>query len=455
MLLVKGEPQTLGEGFGAALADYLPLMPTGARRAGAARLMAERIGEDPSMLVKHPILTQLAALAAGGAMASNSNDRLRAAALALLPLAATQMMRRSEIQGIDAKYKATKKKKRLQDLEGDALGAWGGSAQLGARRAYETMRKRQPVELSATAEAADAIPLIFNSTPLAPLSLPITDVIDRLESRRIKNAGALGQDNAPVIPATLVAALAGSLGRDMASEALHNGLVGDSALPRDQWQGLVKHVSGVNPLLLQMAGSNAGHLAPEHAGDLAASYGLNVLQEGVLRDDMKDRGLISSILGDPMSAARDKARRGGLILAGKGPYSSAQVLAHEAGHARIENTPGALRFAQRHLYPLASITAPLTSAGSMVAGLKSKSALKGALLGTLIGTVGNAGIMAPEFMASYHALKGLKGYEGGRLAQSGQTADLVRALSTYAAGNVLPSTLSGLVGGFISSRRNR
>ena len=134
--------------------------------------------------------------------------------------------------------------------------------------------------------------------------------------------------------------------------------------------------------------------------------------------------------------------------------SSAGVLAHEAGHAKIDYTPGVLQFLQRHVYPHSGIIAPLAGVGSMAAGLASGSALNGALLGTGIGLVSGLGTIAPEAAASYHGLKGMQDYKGGALS-SGQTSPLVAALSTYLAAGVLPSTLAGTAGGWVSGMRKK
>jgi hypothetical protein len=134
--------------------------------------------------------------------------------------------------------------------------------------------------------------------------------------------------------------------------------------------------------------------------------------------------------------------------------STAGVLAHEAGHARIEHTPGFLQLLQRHLYPHASVIAPLSGVGSMAAGLASGSTLSGALLGTGIGLVSGLGTIGPEAAASYYGLKGLQDYKGGALS-SGQVSPLVAALSTYLAAGVLPSTLAGAAGGWVSGKRKK
>jgi hypothetical protein len=144
--------------------------------------------------------------------------------------------------------------------------------------------------------------------------------------------------------------------------------------------------------------------------------------------------------------------RNGVVVADSN--SSAGTLAHEAGHAKIEDTSGALRFLQRNVYPYGNAIAPLAGVGSMAAGLASGSTLNGALLGTGIGLVSGLGTIAPEAAASYYGLKGLQDYKGGALA-SGQTSPLLAALSTYLAAGVLPSTLAGAAGGWISGKRKK
>jgi len=134
--------------------------------------------------------------------------------------------------------------------------------------------------------------------------------------------------------------------------------------------------------------------------------------------------------------------------------AGAPTIAHEAGHAKIEETPGILRALQRHVYPHARWMSPLAGAGSMAAGLASGSTLKGALLGTGIGALAGGGMVAPEIGASYYALKHLKGLGDGSLTAEGRK-DLISALSTYLAATVLPSTLAGAAGGWISGRRKK
>ena len=112
-------------------------MPSGARRAGAAKVMAARIGKDPSFLVEHPLKTQLAALGIGGighALTEGQRPGVRAAA-ALTPIALVQMLRRAEIKKIQRDYDKDDRK-RLRDIDDEKLFdtgflGLGGSSGLG------------------------------------------------------------------------------------------------------------------------------------------------------------------------------------------------------------------------------------------------------------------------------------------------------------------------------------
>ena len=50
-------------------------------------------------------------------------------------------------------------------------------------------------------------------------------------------------------------------------------------------------------------------------------------------------------------------------------FGKASVIGHEAGHAKIEHTPGILQSLQRKLYHLSPVIAPFSAVGGMAAGL--------------------------------------------------------------------------------------
>lgn len=463
--------ELLSNSFWANASDWIPLMPSGARRAGAAALMAERIGEKPSWLMRNPILSQLLALSGGAALAGATGSGTvlgtsLPAGLGLLPIATVQHLRKQEMKDIQESYER-EKKKRLKGFKPESTQAFGGSARLGALMALHAMRTGKQPELSALAEAMDVAPIAIGlGNSSAPL---LANFVDHYEARKLKKA-ASDQSDLPVIPAAIAAAMLGVGGQVIAHNALHKGLAGDKSLDRKEWRGLVDHIADSTPTLVHRPRvANSFYLKPPDA-----SPGLNPYVEAAFEQD-PDRYLpkglwerlrlgfdarfrpaaMASRENDLRQQITNEMLQNGMIVGGKGPFSSAKILAHEAGHAKIEANPGVVQFLQRHLYHRAPVMAPLAAIGSMAAGLKSEGAVKGALLGSLIGTLGTAGQMVPEFMATHHGLKGLKSYDGGRLQTDDQRADLLRALGTYAASNVLPSVLTGALGGYIGGRRKK
>lgn len=266
-----------------------------------------------------------------------------------------------------------------------------------------------------------------------------------------KEADFSDQKNSPTIPLYLAAALA-SLGGSAAASAWSNAEFANSpALDKKEWAPLARHVSGKAPPVFNGGdmGGNAFYTKPADDD-----------QGRALVDHVQSMERVEPPANEELQPIRNRFNERRMLmnrLKGHGAIvadekSSAGVLAHEAGHAKIEHTPGVLQFLQRHLYPHRSTIAPLAGVGSMAAGLASGSTLNGALLGTGIGLVSGLGTIAPEAAASYYGLKGLQDYKGGALS-SGQTSPLVAALSTYLAAGVLPSTLAGAAGGWISGKR--
>ena len=440
----SNEPESIGTGLGAFLSDAIPLLPSGARRAGAARVMAARVDRDPSFLVNHPITSQLAALGLSsiGGLAANTPTQRAAAAL---PILLTQALKGVEIRSIQKDYDK-KKRKRLRELENlDALlGGIGGSSRLGAVGAYEAMRRRKYQDIGSIAEAADA--LTYLSGPAAPLTIPVTSYIDHRAADRIqKQADFSDQKNNPVVPLLLAAALGSTVGQIGAAANMHNQLADAPKLDRREWQGLINHVSGINPRVVEAPGLGNAFFHRSRNADEAARM------VGYLGNFPDGR---TSAYGETRADAVRRSQTDGSVAADP-DFGTSAVLAHEAGHAKIEHTPGVLRALQRHAYGKSQLLAPVLGASSMAAGLASQSTLKGALLGTGIGVLGNIGTLAPEAGASYYGIKGLRDYQGGRLNTNSDVANLVSAYATYLASSVLPSTLAGAAGGWIGGARTK
>jgi hypothetical protein len=275
-----------------------------------------------------------------------------------------------------------------------------------------------------------------------------------LEHVPLSKAGAFEeQKNSPTIPLYLAAALASLGGSAAASAWTQHEFDNTPALDKKEWAPLVRHVSGKAPPVFD-GGDMDGNAFYAKPTDSRQSSGLaNYVQQLERVEPAAKEELlpVRNRLNERQMLINRLNGHGAIVADEK---SSAGVLAHEAGHARIEHTPGALQFLQRHLYPHRELIAPLAGVGSMAAGLASGSTLSGALLGTGIGLVSGLGTIAPEAAASYYGLKGLQDYKGGALS-GGQTSPLVAALSTYLAAGVLPSTLSGAAGGWISGRRKK
>jgi hypothetical protein len=265
-----------------------------------------------------------------------------------------------------------------------------------------------------------------------------------------KQAEFAEQRNSPVIPLTIAAALLGSLGRSASQNWAVREVSNTPPLGVDKWPGTIASISGTEPLMLA---SNADGTAN------AFFYKPNTEKEGLqfmrqfsgLRDVTPRTPTTKGEYGRTMEKLQ-RLMRSGVMVANE--RAGAPVIGHEAGHAKIEETPGMLRFLQRHIYPHQGWVAPMAAAGSMAAGLASGSTLKGGLYGTGIGLLSSLGTVGPEAGASYHALRHLKGLGDGSLSAEGKK-DLLSALSTYLAGGVLPSVLSGMAGGWISGRRRQ
>ncbi len=291
-----------------------------------------------------------------------------------------------------------------------------------------------------------------------PLQNRLTDVVGHLYRNYgicpiSKQAGFADQKNSPTIPLYLAAALASTGGLAAANAWTHYEDANNQPLDKVEWAPLVRAISGKAPPVYDGGDMNGNAFYTKPTSDRQSNNLVDYVaglerEEPAAREELqplRNRSnerhmLINRIMGHGVVVADSK--------------SSAGTLAHEAGHAKIENTPGVLQFLQRYVYPYSHSIAPLAGVGSMAAGLASGSTLNGALLGTGIGLVSGLGTIAPEAGASYYGLKGLNEYKGGALT-SGQTTPLVAALSTYLAAGVLPSTLSGAAGGWISGMRRK
>jgi len=454
------DPESLGTGFGSFLSDMIPFLPSGDRRAGAARIMAARIGDDPSMLVRHPGLTTLGGTAVGsliGLAAQRYAGVGSAGTGGIAGLIATQLARRHELQGIQEDYDK-KKRKRLREIDMDHLleqglnPLSGGSARLGAVGAYEAMRKRKYQDYGSLSEMGDPIALTTGA-------LPLTSLIDTIAANKMQKAADFtDQKNNPTLPLYIAAGLVSALGAAGADKWFHSEMRDTKALDTDKWDGVVKSVGDLNPELFSAKGmNNAFFDKPRNVAEARGRLAyLDNLGAESLEPKMKTDifSVIDRWRDGNTPAKRQKDRIARILEHGVIASDSsfgAPVIAHEAGHAKIESTPGILRALQRHVYPYSKLISPLSGIGSMAAGLASGSALKGALLGTGIGALTGIGTVGPEAGASWHAYQALKDTE-----HSGDVKeDLAAALSTYLAAGVLPSTVAGAMGGYISGKRKK
>ena len=453
--MTADEPQMIGKGLGTLLADMVPFAPSSARRAGAAELMARRMGDDTPMTLKYPMLSQMLTMTLGGALAGsharNSADPSIPAltALALGPNIMLQLLKRKQINDIDNRYQETKRKKRLAEIGGErVLDDSLGSKRLGMAQAYEAMRLRKMKDISALSEAGDAVPLATTVMGLGPgASLPITQLIDQIESGKLlKRADFSDQINAPTVALALLAAAGGTAGLQIAGQNLREDLQRQGQMPqipRWDWENLGKHIAGkpiVSADLKHTNVNNAFFGRPMHGS----------------QEQLND--LMRYALADPINQFRpnlaQKIQDNGLMVFGP-RHRSSGIVAHEAGHGKIEHTPGALQAIQRYAYPLSSWAAPLTGVGALAAGLGSGGVLAGLLAGTGVGLLGTGGTLLPELMASKHGLDGLKTFRGGKYYDPSQAKSLAKALGTYGASLLLPSVLAGGLGGWVSGRRKK
>lgn len=472
----------LGNGISAWIGDMLPFTPSSMRRAGAAHLMARRMGRDPGFLVKHPLASQFLALGAGGYLASQVDGTTARLATALAPMALTQVLKRKSMTDIAERYKETKRRKRLRDIEGldEMIDDQTGSTRLGMVRALGMMKRRKQ-NLSAVAEAADGLPLAAGLTGGGlggmALTAPLTELIDHIESNRLRKSAGLDQASGATIPLFLLAAAATAGGQSLAIRNLNNQFAKQQPIDRQEWDRTVSDVSGNNPVTVSLPSiRNAFHSKPRSEAQIDAvtrlvaadPFNQPKFEQPKIQLPTKARLVLGLLTGSNSEAdgllsdrraklqewyagLRQRVADSGVVAADPAVASRA-VLAHEGGHANIEATPGVLRFLQRHVYPYRKVVAPLAGVGSMAAGLASGSTLGGALAGAGIGLASGAVTLAPEYMSSWKALRSLqsKGVESVADRKA-----LLSALATYAAGAVIPSAVAGAAGGWLAGRRKK
>jgi len=459
---MPNEPSAVSTGISSLLSDYIPLLPSGSRRAGAARLMAERVGEDTSFLTEHPISSQLAALGLGGLLAygTQGTDPWVRTGYGIAPSVFLSTARRSEINRIADAYHAARKRKRLRDIDVQALTGANGSSNLGVEAAYETMRHRRRNVLPLLNEALDPAVMAGSALGLGLPAAGIANYIDGQTARDMREKRAAkekkdkdysdetsgeidqhadfsDQTNSPAIPLMALAALGGMAGTQLSGDKLMSELPKSVKLPTEEWGKLMRHTMGKSPLLFSVPGmqnaSFAGYDNLAQAEGDARRMTLPIFQKR-LAQYMFDNGVVQA---DP-------------------DFATPAVMAHEGGHGKIyHNKDKLMSILQRKAYPYANLMSPVAAAGSMAAGLAIKNPWLGALAGTGIGGLATIGKMGPEAQASLHGLNALKDFEGGKYMDQNNKTQLLAALGTYAGTNILPSTLAGAFGGWVSRRRQR
>lgn len=410
-----------GDSFGNMLSDYIPFMPSGARRAGMAEMLAKRMGTDPGFLVKNPALSQSAAVGAGmlgsGLAGLTGPAALAPPALALL---AVQALKRHKIKAIGDQYEEQKRHTRLRDIEGlpDFFAdKWyeNPSARLGRVLAYEAMKKRKYQDVGPLSEAGDAVVLAGQGTALGLPASMLAGLVDNAEAdehlRKTADAQPRSkhdQRNNTTLPMYLASGAGAGIGGILASIAMVRQMKQGHPIPRSEWQGLVDSVAQRHVPVREVSGLNNAFYSPG---------------------------------SDSIAVGSD--------------FGLAPIIAHEAGHARAQTDPGLLGTLARYGYPASSIISPLSGAGSLAAGLALKNPWLGALAGTAIGGLSGAGVIVPEARASWQGMEGLQNYRNGSLASPGDKKMLGSALATYLAAMVLPSTLAGAAGGYVGKKRKQ
>jgi hypothetical protein len=446
--------------------------------------MAERIGEEAGWTTRNPILSQLLGVALGGGAYAATGNKL----LATAPLAAVQLDKGLDIRRIRRAYDE-KKRKRLRELALEEIrDDMSGSQELGMQAAYEEMKSRKFKGLGPMSEAADA-GMVF-AYPMSAIGGPLgtsasvagmsalTNLLDARAAKSLAKSGSIEPSSSPLIATALLSLAGAHFANKWAGKALHSDLNSPDkkSIERQTWDPLIKHVSGKTPLSAYSdTVANAYHQAgradrfsdrdiSDHLHNISATSDLD-------KHYLSDPETLKSLGGrfklrmlartDPESLHRlvrgkqvERWRDNGLIFAG-GPYDKAPVVAHEAGHAKVEATPGIARWLQRNMYGRDKMMMPIAALGSTAAGLAIANPWLGGLAGAGIGALAHSGRVVPEFMASYHGLKGLKSFDGGRLSTPGDAKSLAKAYATYLSLTVAPHMLAGAAAGYIGQRRKK
>ena len=124
------------------------------------------------------------------------------------------------------------------------------------------------------------------------------------------------------------------------------------------------------------------------------------------------------------------------------------VMAHELGHAHIENNPGLIRLLQRYAYgptkKLNNLTfGAIPTLASFKANENEDDQVKGFLKGGLIGTGLNAGVLIPEIEASRRGIKYLLRTSLSRKRKLLNALSLIPPFGTYLIGAAGPSAVAG------------
>lgn len=455
--------EVIGDGWLARASDYIPLMPTGARRAGAAALMAARMGEEPGVLLRNPILSQLAATAAGAGIGATLGV---SPALSLLPLLAVQAVKAHQIGDIKQRYIGanTDSMRALQSLRHDDVREKAmGSGALGAELIYNAMRKRPHPGLSAAAEMGDAAQLMI------PGALPIVQAIDHMEARGLRKSAAWDDEaNIPTLPLMMLAGLAGSAASAATPAMLAAAFSGLTPTDKATAKGAMDAAAGDSiPMITGLPVRNAYYSNVTKADN---QYGIHVpddvLRSALMaeydRQNSTGRGGIARLM-DRLDYEKNElpkqialARRNGMAEFNDSMVAPV-IAAHEGGHAWQENRTGLLRALQRarggSYEQLRPLTAPIAAVSSMGAGLATGSPVAGGLIGLIAGGALAAPTLATEGAASIKGLQTLASYEGGKHLTPSNVLALLGAFGSYALPHVVVPAAAGVAGGWLARRR--
>lgn len=412
-----------------------------------ATALADRIDAYASPLVRYPLLTQLAGLAGSGVMAANGGG-----AASALPWLVQAGLRRAEINHLSNKYQDTDEAergslRRARQSITDPL-TLSGSHRLGQTLSYLAMAGKSPTQ-----------PMISELSDPLSLTLPgygaiVAPVIDNISASHLlhKHSAARKEEEEArprrrmvplsdprsnsVLPAML-AALAGSVGGGLyASKKLLDFT--DTARPT---KGSWTYLPNVSPLYRKFFGGEREDIVQRVANRHIPVYDIQNA------DGTPFQNAFYSNRGAPFSGKE-------FIGLGNKGFASSSILAHEAGHGKVESTKDIVQWLQRNAYQHMGKTTALSPVAGLGAGMLAGGAGKGMLAGALTGGVLNAGYLLPEHMASVYARKGLRNDKGG-YDHGLDSKALWTALGTYAAAGLLPSTIAGGLGGLITGARKK